>query len=501
MTKIVFQQEFSLSHYDHQSHIVYRFHVPQGSRLLKILFKYNPLLETNKVSMRRSLDKEGLYEDSEFDQEGFRNLLTLSVNDPKVFRGAHHYFNTQQEIIISNSQASLGFVPGPIEPGMWEVVLSNHGIFSDKVDGHIQVAVEGVFSQVQQSCPFGVTLAQPHLSLKDRTRDIFVALQDYSIELHSHTTHSDASQSTRELLEAASEQELDWLAITDHNTISAVYEAKEIVEDRNGLSVNVLAGIEYTTFYGHFLVHGPLDKIQKNWTGVTLDNVDDYFAELKAQGVNITIAHPYDTGNPYCTGCRFDYPILDYRYIDNIEVWNETNPLQRDKNIQAYSHWINLLKQGVEINASMGRDWHRPTPDDLIPVTHVLAKKDAQDEDILKSLNLGRTYVSLAGELEISVNDIYTIGDRLPNDQVDWQISITLRNLSDDARNLSIFTEQGLLEQIDFVEWNNLKDIEFTKEFLIDMRAFRLLRIEVQNIEGRPLLFSNPIYRAVSDIP
>ena len=494
MQETVFEQTFQLSHHAHQSHIVYRFQVPQGAQALHIRFQYDPLLETDKLSMRRSLDKEGLYDDSEDDHEGFRNLLTLSVNDPKVFRGAHHYFNVDQEIVLSQDKASLGFVPGALPSGMWEVVLSSHGIFSDLVTGKIVVSVEGDIGVRQQTCPFSTS--QPTQSTyKDRSRDHAEILEDCRIELHSHTTHSDASQSTLDLLQAATDQGLNWLAITDHNTISAIYEAEDLLEQYEDLTVKLLAGIEYTTFYGHFLVHGPLDKVQKNWTGVTLDNVDAYFEQLKAQGVNITVAHPYDTGNPYCTGCRFDFPIVDYRHVDSVEVWNEPSPLDRPKNIQAYAHWVDLLSQGLEINASMGRDWHRPSPGDRIGETHVLVVQDATSDDVLRSLNLGRTYISLGGNMSVWVNEAYTIGDRLPADQEDWQVDMHFEDLADDATNISLFSDQGLIDRFDLADRSDLDRCQFQWTVQLDMSQHRLLRIEVQNAQGHPLLFTNPIYR------
>ena len=53
------------------------------------------------------------------------------------------------------------------------------------------------------------------------------AKQVKRIELHSHTVHSDAPQKTEELLKQAEKEEIDWLAITDHNTMTALLEAEQ----------------------------------------------------------------------------------------------------------------------------------------------------------------------------------------------------------------------------------------------------------------------------------
>ncbi|GAJ18037.1 unnamed protein product, partial [marine sediment metagenome] len=42
----------------------------------------------------------------------------------------------------------------------------------------------------------------------------------YKGELHVHSYHSDGKNSVEEIVEAAKEEKLDFIALTDHNTIS-----------------------------------------------------------------------------------------------------------------------------------------------------------------------------------------------------------------------------------------------------------------------------------------
>ena len=85
----------------------------------------------------------------------------------------------------------------------------------------------------------------------------------------------------------------------------------------------------------------------------------DIFEKLKEKQVYITIAHPFDGGNPFCTGCRWEYILENLKFVDAIEVWNSTNPHQSLSNEDAFYKWTQLLKQGYEIAASSGRDWHQ----------------------------------------------------------------------------------------------------------------------------------------------
>ena len=92
--------------------------------------------------------------------------------------------------------------------------------------------------------------------------------------MHSHTVHSDAPQTTEELLTQAEKEQIDWVAITDHNTVSAIPEAE--AHNLYKKQIKVLKGIEYTTFYGHFLAHGPLQDINKDWTKLSKNAIQPF---------------------------------------------------------------------------------------------------------------------------------------------------------------------------------------------------------------------------------
>lgn len=68
------------------------------------------------------------------------------------------------------------------------------------------------------------------------------------IDLHTHTTHSDGSYSTEELIKKAQEINLSLLSITDHNTVDAYDELL-----KNGLRDTflgkIIPGVEITTTY------------------------------------------------------------------------------------------------------------------------------------------------------------------------------------------------------------------------------------------------------------
>ncbi|MCK8828008.1 PHP domain-containing protein [Natroniella acetigena] len=66
------------------------------------------------------------------------------------------------------------------------------------------------------------------------------------IDLHLHTTASDGTLTPKELVAAAKEKSLAAIAITDHDSISGIEEA---LQTGAKLGVEVIPGIELTTYY------------------------------------------------------------------------------------------------------------------------------------------------------------------------------------------------------------------------------------------------------------
>lgn len=72
-------------------------------------------------------------------------------------------------------------------------------------------------------------------------------------ELHTHTVHSDGSQTLQELASGAGRLGFDAIALTDHNTMSGL-NGREDAQRDSGLMI--IPGMEWTTFYGHLVTIG-----------------------------------------------------------------------------------------------------------------------------------------------------------------------------------------------------------------------------------------------------
>ncbi|MEH6451617.1 MAG: PHP domain-containing protein [Psychromonas sp.] len=74
------------------------------------------------------------------------------------------------------------------------------------------------------------------------------------IDLHSHTTASDGQLTPRELVERAENRQVHMLAITDHDSIDGLAEARQLIEEKQ-LKLTLINGIEITTNWLNHEIH------------------------------------------------------------------------------------------------------------------------------------------------------------------------------------------------------------------------------------------------------
>lgn len=74
------------------------------------------------------------------------------------------------------------------------------------------------------------------------------------IDLHSHTKRSDGELSPEELINRAHNQGVDVLAITDHDTVQAIAEAQQIIDDKQ-YNIQLISGVEISTSWDGCEIH------------------------------------------------------------------------------------------------------------------------------------------------------------------------------------------------------------------------------------------------------
>lgn len=104
------------------------------------------------------------------------------------------------------------------------------------------------------------------------------------LDLHNHTRYSpDSRVAPRELVALAQRAGLDGIAITDHNSMGAIREARDAAKDE----FLVIPGLEISTRSGHVLGYGLRESIPRNLS------VGDTVERIQAAGGVPVAAHPF----------------------------------------------------------------------------------------------------------------------------------------------------------------------------------------------------------------
>ncbi len=174
------------------------------------------------------------------------------------------------------------------------------------------------------------------------------------LELHNHTTESDAVFTCRELTDFMAADGVDAFALTDHNTISGHYKVREILE-QTGIPISCIYGMEYTTYYGHILCLNLTEYVP--WENINRHRPELLFQAAREKGALAGIAHPYSYGWPFAQGCRFEMAMTDYSCCDFIEIFNNPEPLH-EVNEKGLLLWEKLVLEGWHLAATCGMDLH-----------------------------------------------------------------------------------------------------------------------------------------------
>jgi hypothetical protein len=137
-------------------------------------------------------------------------------------------------------------------------------------------------------------------------------LLDYSGVIHCHSTYSDGTGTPADIHRAAIEAKLDYIILTDHDTLKPLTEEGEKSES----GVLFLIGAEITPHRHHYLVYGVKDLPSRNLSP------QDFIEAVRRQGGIGFIAHPYDPGSKFLRLPRYTWDDWSVRGFDGIEIWN-----------------------------------------------------------------------------------------------------------------------------------------------------------------------------------
>lgn len=352
--------EGTLTDQDSHRYISHPFTVPDGATRIDIDFQYAP---------KRT--------------ERYGNLLTLNLFDPQRERGTGHRGQPNQHVTVSTGQATPGYLPGPLPAGNWDIMINSNLINpGPPVNYKFEISI----SNEAQGAP---TVWKPGTT-NPRGKGW------YRGDLHGHTVHSDGSWDVEGLVDFARQQKLDFVTLTDHNTLTALSQMESFSAD----DLLTMGGFELTTFYGHALALGIRQWIDWRVRPGTR-SMPEIVAEVEAAGGLFVIAHPDCPGDPICTGCHWDYDDVMPGSAGIVEVWNEhwNSGSNNEGSLQLWYEW---LKQGHRLFATVGTDIHGPADPALEFGFNIVYADALTEAAILNGIRRGHSYLSSGPVLEFT---------------------------------------------------------------------------------------------------
>jgi hypothetical protein len=329
------------------------------------------------------------WEPHDLGSERLENHVGVSVWSPEGFRGSGAVATAGRWIVIGESTASPGCLAGPITAGTWTINIGSSEILNNGADsGYLSWQVE-VEARIAPS-PAGARVAQDAIGTAPAAaRPAAGGAGWYRGDLHAHTVHSDGIITVGDRLRGAVGRGLDFLAITDHNTISHHGELDGLAD-----RITHIRGSEITTYHGHINCFGLATAI--DWRDDARGGgAASIVEQAHRQDAIVSINHPNAFGDPWCSGCHWDYARADYSTFDAMEVWNGRWAEAETDNEGALAFWTDLLDAGFRLTAVSGTDSHSAEEDDYPALPRdVVYADDRSERGILDAIRRGRVYLS-----------------------------------------------------------------------------------------------------------
>ncbi|MFB7733133.1 CehA/McbA family metallohydrolase [Streptomyces sp. NPDC056112] len=295
------------------------------------------------------------------------------------FRGWSGGFRASFE--IGAGEATPGYLPGPVNPGTWNIVL-----------GPYQVAPQGMNYRVEVTLTYGergpaFVPHHPPQRAKGRGRDW------YRGDCHLHTVHSDGKRLPAEVAAGARAAGLDFMVSTDHNTSSS----HAVWGEHAGPDLLIIPGEEVTTRNGHWLALGLPAGEWVDWRYRSRDDAFDRFArQVHRNGGLVVPAHMYCA----YVACQWKF---GFENADATEVW--TGPWTYDDE-HAVSTWDQKLGEAVRTGKrwlpAMGNSDAHSEPQVIGLPHNVVHADDLATDSLMKGIREGRSWIAESASVELA---------------------------------------------------------------------------------------------------
>lgn len=320
----------------------------------------------------------------------------------------------------------------------------------------------------------------------------------YRGDFHLHTTHSDGHYSPDGLVDLAKAEGLDFIAVTDHNSIGSFNEFNPASK------FLVIPGIEVTFNEGHWNVFG-MEEMQDWLEGINggeivfpLSRTKRTTTEIMEQAARFGLLNSIN--HPLLKPWEWQDMSTSLNKVNCLEIWND--PLWPDNkrdNPRAVAMWTEWLNAGYRITAIGGSDFHflpgdqHPYPGEYpgLPVTYVFAQ-ELSGAAILQGLRRRQVYVSMGPKVSFQARSegaLYDIGADLG--ELDGQVEFTGTIIPHDQTKTAQIVKNGKVVTRLPVQ-DSPTSIQFVER--ANPTTPTWVRLEVLDQDEQVITITNPIF-------
>jgi hypothetical protein len=314
-------------------------------------------------------------------------VLDLGCFGPSGFRGWSGGARSSFE--LSAAGATPGYLAGEVGAGVWQVAIGLYRVPAEGVTYNVTaeamdaataagwlagaLAADGVVPGA------GLAYGPPAVPVpadrpERRSLPASPGRTWLAGDLHAHTVHSDGAMTVPELAVHAVARGLDFVAVTDHNTVS---HHRELASASAAYGITLVPGQEVTTPRGHAGVLGDTGWIDFR------QPADSWLEAAERGGGLMSVNHPFAGDVSWLHPMTRRPPLLEVWHWSWLDpTW--TTPL---------SWWQAWDPAAIPVG---GSDWHRPGSDSPLgtPTTWVECDDDSGVSGVLEGLRAGRVAIS-----------------------------------------------------------------------------------------------------------
>jgi hypothetical protein len=331
---------------------------------------------------------------AELEYERSGAIMDLGCMGAAGFRGWSG--GSRRSFVITASEATPGYLPGEFEPGSWQVMIGLYRVPPAGAEYRVTIEVSSTPGELTPDAP-----PEPMPPLADRPgRRLLPATPGrhwLAGDLHMHTVHSDGVMTVPELARFAAGRGMDFVAITDHNTVS---HHAELPAAAAAHGIVLVPGQEVTAETGHAGALGDIGWIDFR------EPADDWLDACERAGGLLSINHPYGGQLAWTAPMKRRPPLLEVWHWSWLDTrW--TAPL---------GWWQAWDPAAIPVG---GSDWHRPGSDAPPGAPTTWVEAEAEDPAaVLAALAAGRTAISAGRDGPV----LLRVGDELVASEADGAI-------------------------------------------------------------------------------